>query len=129
MSEERMTVRGKQVLYIHEEDYRAPVDRAAQSPDFSDEADEAAWWNEHRLSEEFWRNAEPLPADESLPVREPHRTVAQEQEQEQDFSTATLARSLGANARCRRGYAQDRAGKESRIDKAGGHAEEAASAS
>jgi hypothetical protein len=80
MSEERMTVRGKQVRYIHEDDYRAPVDRAGQNPDFEGEADEAAWWNEHRLSEEFWRNAEPAPEDELPPVREPHKPVAQEQD-------------------------------------------------
>jgi hypothetical protein len=45
-----------------------PIDRQDQIPSFPDEAAERAWWAEHTLSEEFWRNAEPVP-DDQLPAR------------------------------------------------------------
>jgi hypothetical protein len=74
-----MTVKGKQVRYLDEDDPRAAVDRADQIPSFASEADEAAWWDEHHLSEKFWRTAERVPAGELPPVRGPHEQADQVQ--------------------------------------------------
>jgi hypothetical protein len=71
MTEAKMFVRGREVRFLDEEDSRARVDRADQIPHFPDEAAERAWWAEHTLSEEFWRNAEPVPDNELPPVRQP----------------------------------------------------------
>ena len=71
MTEAKMIVGSKEVRFLDEEDARARIDRADQIPDFPDEAAERAWWGEHTLSEQFWRNAEPIPESELPPVR-PH---------------------------------------------------------
>ena len=68
MTEAKMIVGGKEVRFL-DEDARARIDRADQIPHFPDEAAERAWWGEHTLSEEFWRNAEPVPDHELPPVR------------------------------------------------------------
>jgi len=66
-----MVVRGKKVHFLAGEDERAQVDRPDQIPQFPDEATERAWWGEHTLSEEFWRNAERVPDDKLPPTRAP----------------------------------------------------------
>jgi len=71
MTEATMIVRGKKVHFLAEEDARVPVDRPDQIPQFPDETTERAWWGEHTLSEEFWRNAERVPDDKLPPARAP----------------------------------------------------------
>jgi len=78
MTEATMIVRGKEVRFLDDEDPRARVDRVDQIPQFPDEAAEQAWWSEHTLSEEFWRNAEPVPESDLPPTRAP-RTAATNQ--------------------------------------------------
>jgi hypothetical protein len=71
MTEAKMVVRGKEVRFLDDEDHRARIDRAGHIPHFPDEAAERAWWGEHTLSEEFWKNAEPVSDDDLPPARAP----------------------------------------------------------
>ena len=71
MTEATVVVRGKEIRFLAEEDDRAQIDRPDQFPRFPDEAAERAWWGEHTLSEEFWRDAERVPDDKLPPVRRP----------------------------------------------------------
>jgi hypothetical protein len=69
VTEAEMTVRGKKVRHLDEEDARARVDRTDQIPNFPDEATEREWWRKNTVSEKFWREAQPLSDDELPPVR------------------------------------------------------------
>jgi hypothetical protein len=79
MSEAKMTVRGKQVSYIRENDDRIRIDSADQIPDFETEAEEQAFWETHALSARFWREAEPAPEDRLPPVRRATKTRSTKQ--------------------------------------------------
>lgn len=72
MTEATMIVGDHDVHFLDEEDPRARVDRVDQIPHFPDEAAERVWWSEHTLSEEFWRNADPVPDSELPPTRKAH---------------------------------------------------------